>query len=237
MLHPLRLVLAGTLLLSPVPSARAQAPVDLSGHWEGAIDAQGNTLGFELDLFRTDSGDWGGTMNVPSQHLKGLRLLKVGVDGQAVRFFSRRDQPFGGSLSADGRSISGDYSVEGFSLPFTMSRTGEAKVEPPLVSQPIAHALEGSWNGTLQGSGLSLRLVLTMKNQTDGTAIGRVVNLDEGGLEIPVQIIQDGPSVSLQAGIGLGSFSGTLNTAATELVGTWTQGGQSLPLSFRRTEQ
>jgi len=237
MLHALRLVIAGTLLLWLAPSARAQAPVDLSGHWEGSIDAQGNGLGFELDLFRTDTGDWGGTMNVPSQHLKGLRLLKIGVEGQAVRFFARRDQPFGGSLSADGRSISGDYSVEGFSLPFTLSRTGDARVEPPLASQPITHALEGSWIGTLQGSGLTLRLVLTMKNQPDGTAIGRVVNLDEGGLEIPVMITQDGTKVTLQGGIGAGSFSGVVNTAGTELVGTWTQGGQSLPLSFRRTEQ
>ena len=117
-------------------------------------------------------------------------------------------------------------------MPFSLTRTGDARVEPPLTSRPITQALEGSWSGTLQGSGLSMRITLTMTNQPDGTAIGRAVNLDEGGIEIPVVITQDDARVTLQAGVG--SFSGVLNTGGTELSGTWSQGGTSLPLLFRR---
>ena len=68
-------VAAGLTLLVAAP-ARAQATVDPSGHWEGAIDAQGNELRFELDLMRGDAGHLVGTLNVPSQHLKGIRLQR-----------------------------------------------------------------------------------------------------------------------------------------------------------------
>ena len=227
-----QLALAAALALGLAAPARAQAPLDPTGHWEGTIDAQGNELRFELDVIRGDTGHLVGTLNVPSEHLKGIRLQKVAVDGRTISFHARRDQPFGGSLSIDGRSITGEYSVEGFSLPFSLTRTGDARVEPPLTSRPITQALEGSWSGTLQGSGLSMRITLTMTNQPDGTAIGRAVNLDEGGIEIPVVITQDDARVTLQAGVG--SFSGVLNTGGTELSGTWSQGGASLPLLFRR---
>jgi hypothetical protein len=227
-----RLLLAAALTVWLAAPARAQASVDPSGHWEGAIDAQGSELRFELDLMHGDKGSLQGTVNVPSEHLKGIRLQKVAVEGRTIGFYARRDQPFGGSLSTDGRSMTGEYSVEGFSMPFSLTRTGDAVVEPPLTSRPITQALEGSWSGTLQGSGLSLRITLTMTNQPDGTAIGRVVNLDEGGIEIPVVITQDDARVTLQAGIG--SFSGVLNTGGTELSGTWSQGDASLPLLFRR---
>ena len=227
-----QLALAAALALGLAAPARAQAPLDPTGHWEGAIDAQGNELRFELDVIRGDTGHLVGTLNVPSEHLKGIRLQKVAVDGRTISFHARRDQSFGGSLSTDGRSITGEYSVEGFSLPFSLTRTGDARVEPPLTSRPITQALEGSWSGTLQGSGLSMRITLTMTNQPDGTAIGRAVNLDEGGIEIPVVITQDDARVTLQAGVG--SFSGVLNTGGTELSGTWSQGGASLPLLFRR---
>ena len=61
-----QLALAAALALGLAAPARAQAPLDPTGHWEGAIDAQGNELRFELDVIRGDTGHLVGTLNVPS---------------------------------------------------------------------------------------------------------------------------------------------------------------------------
>jgi hypothetical protein len=219
------------LMLWAGAGARAQTAVDPSGHWEGSIDLQGTQLGFEIDLVKSN-GDLSGTMNIPSEHLKGLRLLKVALDGNAIGFHSRRDQPFAGSVSPDGRSISGSYSIEGFSVPFTLARTGDARLEPPVKSRPITKELAGTWSATLE-AGRGMRVLLTMANHPDGTATGQVVNLDQGGLELPVVITQNASSVTLDAGPAIGGFSGVLNAERHELVGKWTQGTASIPVTFR----
>jgi hypothetical protein len=214
-------------------AARAQTAVDPSGHWVGSIDVQGSEVQFEVDLVKSN-GDLSGTMNIPSEHLKGLRLLKIEVEGNVIRFHSRRDQPFAGALSPDGRSISGSYSIEGFSVPFILARTGDARIEPPVKSRPISKELEGTWSATLE-AGRGMRVLLTMSNHSDGTAAGRVVNLDEGGLEFPVVITQKDSNVTLDAGPTIGGFSGVLNIGSHELVGKWTQGTASIPVTFRQS--
>lgn len=79
-----------------------------------------------------------------------------------------------------------------------------------------------------------MRLVLTLSNQPDGTATGRVVSLDEGGLQLPVAITQRGSSVTLLFAAASSTFSGSVNAAGTELAGTWTRKSSSLPLTFTR---
>jgi len=125
--------------------------------------------------------------------------------------------------------------VAGYSLPFSMSRTGEAEIFERETSAPIAKQLEGSWNGTLAAGGRSLRLMLRLANRPDGTAAGSLVSLDEGGLEIPVAITQDAMAVTISAGITGSTFSVALTADGTELAGTFTQRGFSAPITFRAT--
>lgn len=228
------LIVAASLLLS-VPFLRAQAPGDPSGHWEGSVQIQGTDVSIEVDLAKNAKGELAGTLGTPAQHVKGLPLMKVAVEGTSVSFHARRDQTFDGVLSADGKSISGDYTINGFSLPFNLTRTGDARMEAPAKSGPIGQELEGIWNGTLGDNGTTLRLVLTMSNQPDGTATGSIVNLDEGGLEIPIAAItQKASSLTLDLKVVGGSYSGSVNANGTELVGTYSQGALVAPLTFRR---
>jgi len=83
---------------------------------------------------------------------------------------ARRDQPFEGNLSADGKSMSGSYTLSGYVLPFTLTLTGDAETLEPAKSASIGKELEGTWNGTLDVNGTSMHFVLTMANQADGTA-------------------------------------------------------------------
>src|SRR5206468_6466927 len=139
-------------------------------------------VAFEVDLAKTGGGELAGTVSIPAQKLKGLPLLKVAVQGRSVTFHARADQPLTGVLSADGTSMSGDFFASGNTVPFTMTRVGDAQVQEPARSAPISKELEGSWNTTLEAGGMQLRLVLTLTSQPDGTATGHIVNLDQGGL-------------------------------------------------------
>jgi hypothetical protein len=228
-----RTSLVAALFLLPAPFVHAQAAVDPSGHWEGAIQIPGREeFHFEVDLVRRDAGALAGAIS--SADAKGLQLVKVAVEGRSITFQARSDQPFSAVLSHDGKQMSGNATLIGYSLPFGMSRTGDARLEPPVTSSAVGKDVEGTWTGTMDANGMPLRLTLTVTNQSGGGAIARIVSLDEGGLTVPAVVTQNGSSVTYeQSGIA-GSYSGTLNGDRTELVGTWTQGSVSLPLTFRR---
>jgi hypothetical protein len=226
-----RPLLIAALLLGPAPSLWAQAAVDPSGHWEGSIQIPGREVSFEVDLARNGTGELSGTINSLAEN-KPVPLRTVVVDGKSVSFNARRDQPFKGVLSADGNSMSGDATLSGYDLPFSLSRKGDARMAAPPRSAPIGKELEGTWSGTLDINGTSLRLVLALANQADSTATARLISLDEGELEVPLAITQEASSVALVGVIG--SFAGALNAEGTELAGTLTEGPATLPLTFRR---
>jgi hypothetical protein len=235
MSRPRRTLLLIALCLLSSSAVRAQQAADPTGHWEGTIQAPGMAIGFEIDFARNEKGVMTGTVNLPGERIKGLPLTKVAIEGRTISFHARSDQPMRGDLSADGKTIAGDYFAEGNTLPFTMVRTGDSKMQAPPKSPPITAQLEGTWEGTLETHGVELHLVLKLANRGDGTSAGRIVNLDQGELELPVAITQKGATVTLDVVPIVSSYAGTLNADGTELAGTFSQGANSAALTFRRT--
>jgi hypothetical protein len=193
----------------------------------------------EINLVKNSNGELAGAFGNPTQNLKGLPLANVAVDSRSVTFQIKGSAPgerlFKAAVSADGTSMSGEYAQEGYSIPFTVTRTGDARIEPPAKSAAIASELEGTWNGTLDVNGMQMRIVLKLANQPDGSATGSLANLDQGALEVPIAAIaQKGPSVTLDVTAVGGSYSGALNPEVTEMAGTWSQGTVTLPPTLRR---
>ena len=85
-------------------------------------------------------------------------------------------------------------------MPFALSRTGAAQIDPPVTSAPIGKELEGLWNATLEDiyqNGIPRKKIFTLSNQPDGTSSGSVFNPGDG-LEIPIaSITQNAASVML----------------------------------------
>jgi hypothetical protein len=226
------------LLLTPGSLAQAQGAADPSGHWEGTLKVPQMELKVEIDLARDSRGVFAGTFGQPAQGVKGLPLSSVAVEASAVRFVVKggpEAATFDGALSADGTSISGTVTQSGFTIPMNLSRTGDARVVPPPKSAPIAKELEGTWNGTLDVDGAPMRLVVKMANRPDGTAAGTVVSPDGSGVEIPIGMTQNGSSVTIDVPSVGASYVGILNSAGTELTGTWTQRSAALPLTLKLT--
>jgi hypothetical protein len=230
-----RTLLLGLLLLTPGAVARAQS-ADPSGHWEGTLKVPQMELKVEIDLARDSQGVFTGTFSQPAQGVKGLPLSSVAVEASAVRFVVKggpEPATFDGALSTDGTSISGTVTQSGFTIPMNLSRTGDARVVPAPKSAPIAKELEGTWNGTLEVDGAPMRLVVKMANRPDGTAAGTVVSPDGSGVEIPIGMTQKGSSVTIEVPSVGASYVGILNSAGTELAGTWTQRSAALPLTLK----
>ena len=230
-----RTSLLAALLLVPAPSLFAQTVVDPSGHWEGSVQAPNMEVKFAIDLTKNSKGELEGTFDQPGENLKGLSLSNFAVEGQSIRFQIKGtagERAFAGALAADGRSMSGDFTQGGYTMPFRLTRTGDARSEPPVRNAAIAKDLEGTWNGTLEVKGTQRRLVLKLSNQPD-SATGSILNVEEG-LEFPITTItQSAASLTLVLHAIGGSYSGTLNQDRTELAGTLTQGPASVPLTFR----
>ena len=212
-----------------------QAPPGPAGHWTGTL-AAGPGIDVEVDLAEKAPGVWHGTISIPTQGSKGIPLSELTVKGTAVSFAIKGgpgDPRFSGTLSADGKTISGTFSQGGGSLPLSLAWKGEPKFEVPQKSPPVTKDLEGSWEGPLDVKGTVLRLVLKLANDKDG-AKGVLISLDQGAIEIPLSTIaQTGSQVKFTVNMISGAFDGELKGG--ELVGTWTQGPLSLPLVLKRS--
>jgi hypothetical protein len=222
-------VLAVTSSLAVAQSAPAP-----SGHWEGAIQIPGQELKIEVDLFRT-SDKWDGTITIPAQNMKGFPLSAVSTSGDVVTFAIKGapgDPTFKGTLAKDSKTLTGDFSQGGGTLPFALTRTGDAKIEPAPKSTPITKEIEGSWEGSLDVAGKVLRLTAKLWNQ-DGAGKGTLVSVDQGGVEIPIAaVVQEGMRLKLLLPAIAGSYDGEFKDG--QLTGTWTQGPGTLPLVFKR---
>ena len=211
-----------------------QAQPGPSGHWVGTI-AAGPGIEVEVDLATKAPDAWHGTISIPSQGTRGIPLSELSVKGNAVSFAIKGgpgDPRFTGTLSPDGKTISGTFSQGGGSMPLSLAWKGEPKFEVPQKSPPLTKELEGSWEGPLDVKGTVLRLVLKLANDADG-AKGTLISVDQGGIEIPVStIVQEGPRLKLTLNMISGAFDAELKGG--ELSGTWTQGPLTLPLVLKR---
>lgn len=224
-------ILLGALLVAGGLSAQ-DGP---RGHWTGTIDIPNQALAVEIDIDKAANG-WVGSISIPAQSVSGLPLEAITVaNGKCTfRIKAAPGQPsFSGTLSADGKSLSGDFTQGGGSIPFHLSRAGDAKVEESKKSPAVAKEFLGTWEGALD-VGQPLRLVLKIANDPDG-ASAVLITVDQGGAELPVTSIeQKDTKITLQVKAVSGEYRGEINKDGTELNGTWMQSGNDLPLKLKR---
>jgi len=231
-----RFVLAVLVVLSFAGAAAGwQAPAaPPSGHWVGSIEGPG--IGVEVDLGRQATA-WRGTISIPVQGTKGIPVADLVVKDTSVEFAIKGapgDPQFKGELSKDGKTIVGTFSQGGASLPLTLQWKGEAQFEAVPKNPAVSKALIGAWEGALDVQGKSLRLALTLANGPDG-ATGKLVSLDQNNVEMPVTtILEEKSRLKLTVVMVSGGFDGEIK--GDEIAGTWTQGGGSLPLTFKRAK-
>ena len=102
--------------------------------------------------------------------------------------------------------------------------------------QTQAKGVEGAWQGTLEAGGAKLRLVLTVTKSETGAYAAKLDSLDQGA-SLPVDTITvNGDAVRVEIKSAGAVFEGVLNKELTELAGKFSQAGQEIPLTFKRSE-
>ena len=97
----------------------------------------------------------------------------------------------------------------------------------------LAQDVTGQWNGVLNVQGTNLRLVFHI-NKTNDSYTSTMDSPDQGAFGIPVTAITfDGSKLSLTVSNISLSYEGAFKTDS--IVGTFKQGGLSLPLTLKRT--
>lgn len=140
------LFVLGLLLraLTLPPHARAADPASVAGHWEGGIELPGATLGVLVDLTLGADGAWTGTIDIPMQGAKGLKLDEISVLPDTIRFRIAGvpgDPRFVAPASAE--RIEGTFTQGGQSLPFRLGREAlEAPKRPQDPQPPFGYRIE-----------------------------------------------------------------------------------------------
>ncbi len=99
------------------------------------------------------------------------------------------------------------------------------------------HPAAGRWEGVLDAGGTRLRIVFNIEADDDGVLTGTMDSPDQGAFGIPLSsVTADGSTVTFAVAAIGGAYDGTVSDAGSEISGTWSQGGASLPMSLTRSE-
>ena len=234
---PLRTFMISALLIAATAvRAGADDPApNAEGHWAGSIQVPGQALAIEVDLAQKAADSWQGTITIPAQNVKSLPLSAIVVRDDTVSFVMKGvpgDPTFKGKVTNAPRTIAGEFTQAGATLPFSVTWKGPAKIEAPPKGTRIGTEFVGTWQGTLDANGTTLRLMVRLANG-DEAATGMLVSLDQGSVEIPItRVLQDGARLDLLVSTIGASYQGELKEG--QIAGTWTQGQAALPLILKR---
>ena len=96
-------------------------------------------------------------------------------------------------------------------------------------------SLTGNWEGALSAGGQKLRLVLKISQSPDGSLKATMDSLDQGAMDLTVDAITSkAGELHFEMKDLHAAYDGTISSDGSEATGTWTQGGNSLPLIFKK---
>lgn len=96
--------------------------------------------------------------------------------------------------------------------------------------------LQGYWEGEVGTGTNAVPVDLKIAEDADGTFRAEGDSPTQGTAGTPVTVSYNRPNVTVAVATGGGRFAGTINDAKTEIVGTWSQNGASIPATIRRAD-
>jgi hypothetical protein len=241
--------LAAALFISSALSSAAAPSQDLTGAWRGTLDAGGVKLRVVFNITEAEDGGWTATMDSLDQGARGIPVDSIAVESSAMNIEVKAVQgKYSGTLDEAGTALKGQWTQGPNSLPLNLVKgpadnaaqatesTAEVLSPEDLeASKAAAQKIGGTWNGTLDAGGTSLRLRLNISTAGNGAATGTIDSLDQGANGIPLSAITlKEDKVRLEARGIFASYEGTLTANGTAIEGTWHQGGQTMPLDFQK---
>ncbi len=237
------------LFLSP---AFGQSP--LAGDWLGTLNAGGNSMHIAWHVTAGADGNLTSTVDNLDESILGIKVKNLQKKGSDITFdvddeVDANGQQlnirgsFAGKLSADLTDVTGTWTQtapqEEGPDPLELKRQATpaapaAAIQSAAPAGMAPAAVAGDWEGALDTGAAQLRLVLHLSLGAGGALAATLDSVDQGAMGIPVSSVSlNGGKLNLTVDAVQGSYEGTVNTDATAIEGTWTQ-GVSLALNFKR---
>jgi uncharacterized protein len=232
MRHSLALLVGAVIVC-----AQQDAPPKIAGDWRGTLKAGPGELRLVLHVQQSATGQLTVTMDSVDQGAgaMGMPASSAKFEGRRLTLqFARMGGTFTGDLSAENSVISGNWSQGGASIPIAFTRgTFEGVVDTSM----SVESLLGVWEGAIEANGTKLRCRLTLRKSGD-KVVGSFDSLDQGANGMPISgLLLKGSGFHFDLKAVGGSYDGTVNESRTSIVGTWKQGGGSVPFSLVKVEK
>ena len=204
---------------------------DISGDWRGTLSAGPAELRLGLHVTKDGAG-WKATMDSIDQGVSGIPVSSFTVAGTDVKFTvdSVRGS-YTGKVNGAGSAISGTW-TQGQPLPLNFERGTFAVVE----HKPAKPSdIDGTWSGSLNAGGQTLRLVFHIVNTADGLTATLDVP-DQRAKAAPVtSVTRDGTTLKMEIKAVGAVFEGRISEDRKTISGTMTQMGNAMPLELTRS--
>jgi pimeloyl-ACP methyl ester carboxylesterase len=115
---------------------------------------------------------------------------------------------------------------------FTRAAVGASQTAPAVAQSTTGRSVAGEWQGMVS----RLHLVVKIDQAADGTLSGKLTSVDQGNVTIPIDAVSLTPDGALKLDLKSAgaAYEAKLSDDGKELIGTWKQGGNSVPLSLHR---
>ncbi len=204
------------------------------GDWEGTLKTPGGDLRLVLHVTQTADGTWGATLDSMDQGVNGIPASAVTVTGNQLKVeISAAHATYEGTLSADGAGLKGTW-TQGQPMALDFARKAPAAASAIVAAVPVTPSdIDGIWAGTLDAGLMKLRLVFHVTTTASGLT-ATMDSPDQGVKGIPASsVTRDGETFKLELTAAHASYTGTISKDLSTISGTWTQGGNDLPLVLR----
>lgn len=223
----------GVLLLTFSMACLVQAQ-DIAGDWQGTLKNGGAELLLVLHVMKNSDGSLKGTLDSVDQGANGIPIKSVSLANSKLTL----DIPavhgsYEGTVKKDASEIDGTW-TQSQSLPLDFKRT----TTPIKTEHKPAHPsdIDGAWMGTLDTGAVKLRIVFHITNTEDGLT-ATMDSPDQGMNGMPTtSVTRNGLTLKIEARQIGGSYEGTINKDLSQIDGSWSQGGGSLPLVLKRVK-
>jgi uncharacterized protein len=207
---------------------------NVAGDWQGTLKAGGAELRLVLHVAKNADGSLKATLDSVDQGANGIPVTSISLKDSKLNFtVDAVHGSYEGKVTSDANEISGTW-TQGQALPLIFKRTAAPVKTAHKAAKPSD--IDGAWLGSLDAGAMKLRILFHITNTEDGLA-ATLDSPDQGKNGIPVtSVTRNGTSLKLEVKSIAGSFEGKISPDLSAVEGTWTQMGNSLPLTLKRVK-
>jgi uncharacterized protein (TIGR03435 family) len=185
---------------SPAPAAAPHLTQDIADTWQGTLHA-GKDLRVVVKISKADGGGYKGVFHAIDQPVPPLNLTTVTLQGTTMKFtLNLAGVTYEGKLSADGKTIDGNWSQGPNAVPLVLTRatpeTAWAIPEPPPQQPPMAENADPNFEvATIKPniSGAASMQGLTLQGRNFATRNSSLADLISFAYNVQVKQIVGGP--------------------------------------------